>query len=298
MGTERSLQRVQQEWFCLDRSVRKSVARYSVRMPIEVFGEVQAVSNEEFHRLDEQFLGIVYDIHNEYGRFLKEPLYQEEIAHRARRHGLTVAREFRIRVSHHSFVKDYFVDLLVNGGVPVETKVVDSLAKTHDAQLLNYIFLLGVQHGSLINIRPPKVERRFVSTTLTPAARKQFQIQEIEWKEPTEEFTRFRTILSDLLNDWGAFLDFRLYWESLVHLLGGEDKVVRKQTVFAGERIVGQQAVHHLGDDHAFSISAIKSGHNNMIAHFRRFLRHTELRAMAWANLNGGNIEFTTIPSE
>lgn len=267
-------------------------------MPIEVFGEVYAVSNEEFHRLDEQALGVVYDIHNEYGRFLKEPLYQEEIAYRARALGLAVEREFRIRVRHATFCKDYFVDLLINGGVPMETKVVDSLAKAHDAQLINYILLLGVQHGSLINIRPPRVERRFVSTTLTPATRKQFQIRKIDWNEPADEFIKFRTALSDLLDDWGAFLDFRLYREAVVHLLGGEDTVIREQPVYSGDRIIGHQTVHHLSDDYAFSISAIKSGRKNMITHLQRFLRHTDLKAMAWANLNGGNIEFTTIFSE
>ena len=265
-------------------------------MPIEVEGEVRVISREQFYQIDERVVGIVFGVHNEFGRLLGERLYQEEIAVRCREAGMRIDRELRIRVSFEDFVKEYFVDLLANFGGPFETKAVEDLINEHDAQLLNYLFLLGLNHGSLINVRSPSVERRFISTSLTPKTRKQFDVQMLAWREPTPAFGRLKETMTALLTDWGAFLDFRLYREALVHFLGGPESVIRDQPVFSGTRLVGRQKVHMLDDEFAFTLTATKSG-KNMATHLKRFLEHTRLRGVAWVNLNRHVVEFTTISS-
>ena len=50
-----------------------------------------------------------------------------------------------------------------------------------------------------------------------------------------------------------------------------------------------------LSPEFALAFSALKSGRKGMMTHQQRFLRHTPLKGIAWINLNGHNIEFTTI---
>jgi hypothetical protein len=58
-------------------------------MPIACAEKIVAATREEFHRIDEILLGVSYDVHNEFGRFLDEKVYQREIAWRCGRIGLT-----------------------------------------------------------------------------------------------------------------------------------------------------------------------------------------------------------------
>ena len=82
-------------------------------MPIEVSTEIRACDQEEFHALDRRIMGVVFAVHNEFGRLLEEDLYKREIAARCVAMGIQpVEREVWIRVSHQSFTKDYYLDLL------------------------------------------------------------------------------------------------------------------------------------------------------------------------------------------
>ena len=47
--------------------------------------------------------------------------------------------------------KRYVPDLFVSGGIIVELKAVQQLAPDHEAQLLNYMFVTGIEVGYLVN---------------------------------------------------------------------------------------------------------------------------------------------------
>src|SRR5215510_5561805 len=113
-------------------------------MPIKVATEIQVFDQEHFHSLDRHLMRIIFDVHNEFGRFLDEALYKSEIAARwtAVGHG-TAEREVRISVTHETFRKDYSMDLLFNRGLMLEAKAAEALAGAHRAQGLNYLFLTG-----------------------------------------------------------------------------------------------------------------------------------------------------------
>ena len=51
-------------------------------MPIEISTAIEALEQEQFHALDRQIMGIIFDIHNEFGPLLDESLYKLEIAER------------------------------------------------------------------------------------------------------------------------------------------------------------------------------------------------------------------------
>ncbi len=108
-------------------------------MPIEVATEIRVLDQEEFHALDRRLMGIVFDVHNEFGRFFDEVLYKREIAARWLNAGLgTTELEVRVAVTHESFRKDCWMDLLFNHGLMLEAKVAEKLAPSHRMQGLNY----------------------------------------------------------------------------------------------------------------------------------------------------------------
>ena len=73
-------------------------------MPIEVDSEIRILGRDEFHSLAHQIMGIVFEIHREFGRLLNESIYKRVIVLRCEDAGITPARqEVRITVSYSNF---------------------------------------------------------------------------------------------------------------------------------------------------------------------------------------------------
>jgi GxxExxY protein len=172
-------------------------------MPITVDSEIRVLSEDEFHRLAHQVMGIVFSVHNEYGRLVDEGIYKQAIRRRCEAAGIVPAqREVEIKVCHRDFAKSYFMDLLFAAGLMVEAKTVEALTNAHHAQALQYLLLTGMQHGLLVNLRREKVEKRFVSTTLSLAERRRFVMHQSDWRPVNESSHQLRQIFADLLADW------------------------------------------------------------------------------------------------
>jgi GxxExxY protein len=264
-------------------------------MPIHTAVPVQVFDQESYHQIDRRVTGLAFDIHNEFGRYLDELLYQGELTRRCRDLGLDVEPEMRISVSFGDFSKNYFVDHLINRGVIIEDKAVGKLGSVHRGQTLNYLFLCGLHHATLLNFRTERVQHEFVSTKLTSPDRRRFEIVAYYWKPLTPRCGEFHDLLHQLLAEWGAFLDPLLYLEALTHFLGGEERVVREVSVTCGGAIIGTQKMHLVTDNIAFSVTASTHRPETIFDHHRRFLRHTPLRALQWVNLNHKRIELRTI---
>lgn len=210
-------------------------------MPIEVNRPIQHFNEEQFKELDRRLLRVIFDVHNNFGRFLDEELYKREIAARIieRRIG-RVDREVRITVSHESFQKVYRMDLLVASGLIIELKAAEVLNPAHQTQTYNYLFLSGIQHGLLVNMRPDQVQFDYASTKLTWETRYEFSVIDTDWQplNSTGEWLKTKTV--ELLHDWGAFLEYPLYQAAITHFLGGKQNVVRPVNVMSGDRVLGQ----------------------------------------------------------
>src|SRR5688572_13550451 len=101
-------------------------------MSIEVDSEIRVFDQAEFHLLAHRILGIVFDVHNEFGRLLDESIYRQAILARCAAAGILPARqEVRIRVRFEEFEKLYSMDLLFALGLMVELKAVESLTNAH-----------------------------------------------------------------------------------------------------------------------------------------------------------------------
>ncbi len=268
-------------------------------MPIEPQTEIRVFNQEEFHALDRRVLGVIFEVHNEFGRFLDELLFKREIATRCAERGICPAeREAAIRVSHDGFARDYFMDLLFDHGLMVEAKTVEKLGPPHRQQTLNYLFLTGMQHGRLVNLRTDRVEHEFVSTKLTAARRRVFSVVDNEWRDVNTESAWLKTKLAELLQDWGAFLEVSLYREAITWFLGGPSVVCRPVPVLSGSKSIGSQTVHLLTDDTAFALTAVTAARDAMRDHQSLFLRHTPLKCIQWVNFNRHRIEFATLTKD
>ncbi|MFA6564407.1 MAG: GxxExxY protein [Verrucomicrobiia bacterium] len=245
--------------------------------------------------MDKIATGCAFDIHNEIGRYLDERLYQAELAARLKDRRLAVIREVKITLILDGFTRDYSVDILINGGVIVETKTAEALAPAHRAQVLNYLYLCGLHHATLLNFRTERVQHEFVSSSLTPEQCRQVLWNLGDWKPLSAGCETLHSTMQRALADWGSGLDPALYRDAATHFLGGEAKVIREVTVTSEHGLLGTQKVHHLADDIAFSVTASVHRPQVVMEHHRRFLQHTLLRAIQWINLNRQTVTLQTI---
>lgn len=265
-------------------------------MPIEVDSEIRVFNHDEFHSLAHCVLGIVFNVHNEFGRLLDETIYKRAIELRCAAAGIVPARhEVQITVRFEGFEKQYYMDLLFQRGLMVEAKTVESLTTAHFAQALHYLLLTGMSHGLLVNLRPDRVAHQFVSTTLNLAERRQFTIRDAAWKPINEQSRWLRVTVAKLLADWGAFLQVALYRDAIIHFLGGPGVALRKIPIYDGEHALGFHEMCMLCDDTALALTALTDGQQRMRHHLQRFLGHTRLGCIQWVNLNHHDIEFTTL---
>jgi GxxExxY protein len=272
------------------------ILRIGEIMPITHRVEIKTLSDEEFYLLDHKVMGLAFAIQREFGRFWNETIYQNKLADSCQKAGFAkVATEVPIRVSYNDFSTFYSVDLLVENAVVYELKAVRALSGEHSKQTLNYLFLLGMQRGKLINMQPSSVEHRFVSTRITPEKRYAFVIDDSEWHDRDEDSIWLKELMTNLVKEWGAFLGVNLFYEAIYHFRGGEENVVKTIEIKQGANIFGSQKVHLINSGVAFKISAITKGETYYEQDLRRFIRIASLRALQWINFNHEKIVFKTI---
>ena len=265
-------------------------------MPVKYQFEVRHISEQEFHELDYQLMGLAFSIHNEFGRLWSERIYQKELRRRCLEAGvIDVLIEAPIEISYKDFLKRYYVDLLVNHAIAYEVKVAKTLDSGHQKQLLNYLFLLGLQYGKLINFGAASVEHRFVSTTLTDQDRFNFSIKDSAWQNLDADSCWLKDLLIELLHDWGAFLSPSLFYDAIAHFRGGEENIMQNVEVVSGSHSLGRQKVYALNSDIAFKLTSITRNIHYYEKHLTRFLCHTRLKAFQWINFNHHHIEFKTL---
>ena len=121
-----------------------------------------------------------------------ERIYKRELAHRYPGAQLEVP----IEITHATFQKVQYFDVLVDGGGPFEFKAVEALAPRHPAQLLHYLLLAELGHGKLVNLRNGSVDHEFVNTTLLREDRIQFVIEDSRFHDHAPGASRFREVLT------------------------------------------------------------------------------------------------------
>ena len=89
------------------------------------------MTREDFGRVSYDVMKNLFVIHNELGRFFEETIYKRALG--AMRNDVIL--EMWIDVTHGSFSKRYFMDVVVQSGGVFEFKSVDFLAPRHEYKL-------------------------------------------------------------------------------------------------------------------------------------------------------------------
>jgi len=264
-------------------------------MPITCPRELRRLTEEEFDEVDYRVMGHAFACQNELGRLCEEEAYQRDLQARLLANGFRdVQIEVPVTVSHAGFSKTYSIDLVADHAV-YELKATAALLPEHQAQLLNYLFLLGVPRGKLVNFRPPKVDGCVHATRISPEARRQVNLDTTRWRDVTPECATLRETMGELLADWGAFLEVALYQEALTHLLGGESSVAQRVPLHRNGLALGTQRFHVHSPGTAFRVTAVSDGAEGIEAHLRRLLALTDLQAIQWINLDHADIRLVTL---
>ena len=103
--------------------------------------------------LTQKIIGAAMEVHSWWGPGLVESIYETSLHHELSLRGVKVQKQVPLELKYKDLIldNDFRIDLLVDGKVVVELKVVKELAPIHEAQLLTYMKLTKCRVGLLIN---------------------------------------------------------------------------------------------------------------------------------------------------
>lgn len=111
--------------------------------------------------LTEKIIGVYYDVYNEIGHGFLESVYGN-CMYRALTHaGFSAQREVLIPVYFRGWdVGQFKADLVVNALVLLELKAAQTLDRSHEAQVMNYLRATRLEVGLLFNFGGSKPQFR------------------------------------------------------------------------------------------------------------------------------------------
>ena len=111
-------------------------------------------------------VGALHSVHDGLGPGINEYCYQEALAMELSDRGIPFEREkaFHPLYKGRSMDAEYRIDFLCKGDVIVECKAVSVLTSTHRTQLFNYMRLLKMPCGIIVNFYPSSPPSSDIST--------------------------------------------------------------------------------------------------------------------------------------
>jgi len=267
-------------------------------MPIHRTIELQSISDSEFAEIDAAVMRCAYASRNHFGRLFDERIYENDIAARLRAEGFEVFTQVPVKLTHGSFEKSYYLDLVVNQML-YELKAVAALISEHSAQALHYAMLQDIRLVKLLNFGEDDVRGKLLKNALHGMSRHQPTQRKSGWHPLGANCEHLVSHLKELIRDWGTHLDCRLYEEALVHHFGGEAHCMHRAEIISGERILGTHPVQFHSPRHAFVVTGFSKDQERYRQHLRVLLAHApSLEAIQWINLNRSRLEITTMTSD
>lgn len=116
-------------------------------------GTAARSSSLAINQITHAIIAAAMKVHSSLGPGLLESAYQACLAHELRNRGLGVAAQVPLPVVYEGEKLEvgYRIDLLVENRVVVKVKSVEAIHPIHEAQLLSYMRLSGLNVGLLIN---------------------------------------------------------------------------------------------------------------------------------------------------
>ena len=103
--------------------------------------------------LSEKVIGAAIEVHRVLGPGLLESAYEACLHHELVSRRLSCARQVPLPIQYKGLAIDaaYQIDLIVEGCIILELKSVKLIEPIHEAQVLTYMRLAGIQVGLLMN---------------------------------------------------------------------------------------------------------------------------------------------------
>ena len=117
--------------------------------------------------LTEKIIGAAIEVHRNLGPGLLESVYEKCLCYELEQLGLSIVRQqaMPVRYKGLTFEEGFRIDVVVEGQVILELKVVNDILPIHEAQLLTYMKLANVRRGLILNFHVHLMKdgmRRFV----------------------------------------------------------------------------------------------------------------------------------------
>ncbi len=121
-------------------------------------------------------IGAAIEVHRQLGPGLLESSYEECLCFELAQLGVTHERQVALPIVYkgHRLDAGYRIDLVVEKILIVEMKSVDQITRLHEAQVLTYLRLSGIETALLINFNAVLLEhglRRFALSSSAISAR-------------------------------------------------------------------------------------------------------------------------------
>lgn len=115
---------------------------------------------ERILRLCDRVRQIALELHGYLRHGHLEKVYENGLAHRLRKGGLTVEQQkpLQVRDEDGTTLGNYYADLFLEDALIIEVKACKTLADEHIAQVLGYLRASSYRDAVLINFGAPKIQ--------------------------------------------------------------------------------------------------------------------------------------------
>ena len=119
---------------------------------------MNADERESLNTLFDAVIGAAYEVSNTLGAGFLEKVYQRALSKELTLRGIPARPQvpYQIVYKGHT-IAEYIADLVIDDRLLVEIKCVNTLAKEHMAQAINYLKASSLPLALLINFQHPKV---------------------------------------------------------------------------------------------------------------------------------------------
>jgi GxxExxY protein len=263
-------------------------------MPIHRTINLRPVSDEEFAIIDDVVMSCAYATQNKFGRLFDERVYENDLATRLRAEGFEVLTQVPVSLSHGTFTKTYYLDLIVNGMI-YELKVAATILPEHEAQALHYAMLHDSRLVKVLNFGGIKVCGKLRRNALTGVDRYQPKLRSSKWESLSPACDQLLTSTKALIKDFGTHLASRLYNDALVHQFGGETACLKRIDILSNQNQMGTHLVQFYHPGLIFFLTSLSHDHASIRSHLETLLVHSDLKGIQWINLNRSHVEVITL---
>ena len=106
-----------------------------------------------YKNLSYQLNGIFFQIHNEYGRFLRERQCCDLLEEALEKNSIRYQREYDLARLNKEFLKGNRVDYLIEDKIIIEVKATSIITKEDYCQVLRYLQASNMRLGMIVNFR-------------------------------------------------------------------------------------------------------------------------------------------------